>query len=268
MLGILAFGLAGLGCSALLPLTISFGQGELAAVAGGRRRRRDRLLPGRLRDRRVRRRPAARCRRGALDALCGARRSSPPPWASGRSSSREGGRARRRSARAQDTGREPVSPTAPSGEQVELALGDQRAVITEVGAGLRTYSAGGRELLDGYAADAMVTSGRGQVLLPWPNRIEDGAYEFDGRRHQLALTEPTARNAIHGLVRWVGVERRRAGAEPGRDDPRAPRRSRATRSRSRSSSSTPSRRTACASGRPRRTPARRRARSARARTRT
>jgi predicted MFS family arabinose efflux permease len=38
-LGIAAFGLAGLGCSALLPLTISFGQEELsalsAAVAGG-----------------------------------------------------------------------------------------------------------------------------------------------------------------------------------------------------------------------------------------
>ncbi len=38
-LGILAFGLAGLGCSALLPLTISFGQEELiviaASVAGG-----------------------------------------------------------------------------------------------------------------------------------------------------------------------------------------------------------------------------------------
>jgi MFS family permease len=38
-LGILAFGLAGIGCSALLPLTISFGQKELAsvsaAVAGG-----------------------------------------------------------------------------------------------------------------------------------------------------------------------------------------------------------------------------------------
>ncbi len=31
--GILAFGLAGLGCSALLPLTISFGQRELAAIA-------------------------------------------------------------------------------------------------------------------------------------------------------------------------------------------------------------------------------------------
>jgi predicted MFS family arabinose efflux permease len=37
-LGILAFGLAGLGCSALLPLTISVGQAQLvgsASVAGG-----------------------------------------------------------------------------------------------------------------------------------------------------------------------------------------------------------------------------------------
>jgi len=32
-LGVLAFGLAGLGCSALLPLTISFGQGELTTIA-------------------------------------------------------------------------------------------------------------------------------------------------------------------------------------------------------------------------------------------
>jgi len=33
-LGVLAFGLAGLGCSALLPLTISFGQEELVAMSG------------------------------------------------------------------------------------------------------------------------------------------------------------------------------------------------------------------------------------------
>jgi aldose 1-epimerase len=102
----------------------------------------------------------------------------------------------------------------PTGEQHELVLGDQRAVVTEVGAGLRSYAVGGRELLDGYAADAMVTSGRGQVLLPWPNRIEDGIYEFEGRSHQLALTEPTARNAIHGLVRWVAWTV--AEREPGR----------------------------------------------------
>ena len=32
------------------------------------------------------------------------------------------------------------APVAPSGEQVELVFGDQRAVVVEVGGGLRTYS--------------------------------------------------------------------------------------------------------------------------------
>jgi aldose 1-epimerase len=73
---------------------------------------------------------------------------------------------------------------------------------------------GGRELLDGYEVDEMCTSGRGQVLLPWPNRIEDGAYEFDGRHHQLALDEPERGNAIHGLVRWSAWSVRER--EPGR----------------------------------------------------
>jgi aldose 1-epimerase len=39
--------------------------------------------------------------------------------------------------------------------------------------------------------------------MPWPNRIEDGAYEFAGTWYHLPLSEPGARNAIHGLVRWV-----------------------------------------------------------------
>jgi aldose 1-epimerase len=92
--------------------------------------------------------------------------------------------------------------SGPSGEQVALAFGDQRAVVVEVGGGLRTYAVGDRDVLDGYAADEMPPSGRGQVLMPWPNRIEDGSYEFGGARHQLPLTEVEAANAIHGLVRW------------------------------------------------------------------
>jgi aldose 1-epimerase len=98
----------------------------------------------------------------------------------------------------------------PAGEQIELAAADQRAVVVALGGGLRAYSAGGRELLDGYPAEGPITSGRGQVLIPWPNRLEDGAYEFDGRRHQLELTEPERGNAIHGLVReavWTVGER-------------------------------------------------------------
>src|SRR5262249_34364533 len=87
---------------------------------------------------------------------------------------------------------------APSGEQVEIAVGDQQAVVVEVGGGLRSYSAGGRELLDGYRADEMSSSGRGQVLIPWPNRLQDGRYEFDGQSHPPPLNEPEHRNAIHG----------------------------------------------------------------------
>jgi aldose 1-epimerase len=92
---------------------------------------------------------------------------------------------------------------APSGEQITITAGDQQAVVVEVGGGLRSYSEGGRELVDGYRADEMSSWGRGQILIPWPNRLQDGSYEFDGRRHQLPLNEPERRNAIHGLVRWA-----------------------------------------------------------------
>jgi aldose 1-epimerase len=88
---------------------------------------------------------------------------------------------------------------APSGKQITIVAKDQQAVVVEVGGGVRSYSVGGRELL---GANEMSSSGRGQVLIPWPNRLQDGSYEFNGRRYQLPLNEPEHRNAIHGLVRW------------------------------------------------------------------
>jgi aldose 1-epimerase len=91
----------------------------------------------------------------------------------------------------------------PSGEQIEIRAGDRRVVVAEVGAGLRSYTVAGKDVLDGYSVEEMARSGRGQVLIPWPNRIQDGTYEFGGTEHQLPLNEIEARNAIHGLVRWV-----------------------------------------------------------------
>jgi aldose 1-epimerase len=85
--------------------------------------------------------------------------------------------------------------------QIEIAAGAQRVAVVELGGGLRSYEAAGRPLLDGFPAAERPTSGRGQVLAPWPNRIEDGSYEFDGKQMQLPLTEPEHGNAIHGLVR-------------------------------------------------------------------
>jgi aldose 1-epimerase len=96
-----------------------------------------------------------------------------------------------------------VSVISPSGQQYVLTSGDQQAVVTEVGAGLRAYTIGERDVVDGFAEDEMCSIGRGQLLLPWPNRIEDGQYEFAGRLHQTPITEPARNNALHGLTRWV-----------------------------------------------------------------
>jgi len=91
----------------------------------------------------------------------------------------------------------------PSGRQVVLPAGRYAAEVTEVGATLRSLTCDGRPLILGFGADEMASAGRGQVLLPWPNRIEDGRYDFDGTSHQLPLSEPARRNASHGLVRWL-----------------------------------------------------------------
>ncbi len=91
---------------------------------------------------------------------------------------------------------------APSGEQYEIRGGGYRAVVVECGAGLRLLEYDGRPLVLGYGEDEQATSGRGQLLAPWPNRIQDGAYTFAGRDLQLPLSEVARRNASHGLVRW------------------------------------------------------------------
>jgi aldose 1-epimerase len=106
-----------------------------------------------------------------------------------------------------------VTAASQRGIDVEIAAGDQRAAVVLHGGGLRAYSAGGRELLDGFPADEAPTSGRGQVLIPWPNRLEDGAYDFDGRSHQLPVNEPQTGDAIHGLVRDEVWSIREQGAD-------------------------------------------------------
>ncbi|MGH3831632.1 MAG: aldose 1-epimerase family protein [Pseudonocardiaceae bacterium] len=90
----------------------------------------------------------------------------------------------------------------PSGEQFEITNGHQRATIVEVGGGVREYEVAGRRVLDPYPVDDMCDGAHGTVLVPWPNRLADGRYRFDGSDHQVALTEPDKTNAIHGLLRW------------------------------------------------------------------
>ena len=93
--------------------------------------------------------------------------------------------------------------SAPSGHQFHLNHGEQAVVVTEVGAGLRSYLAGTRPVIDGYPEAQSCTGARGHSLIPWPNRIKAGKYGWDGIEYQLDLTEPAFNGAIHGLTRWA-----------------------------------------------------------------
>lgn len=91
---------------------------------------------------------------------------------------------------------------APSGRQFEISSGEHSATIVEVGGGLRRYSVGDRDVLEPYDAGQMCDGARGAPLIPWPNRLANGRYRFDGSEYQVALTEPGKDNAIHGILRW------------------------------------------------------------------
>ncbi|MGH3732418.1 MAG: aldose 1-epimerase family protein [Acidimicrobiales bacterium] len=91
----------------------------------------------------------------------------------------------------------------PSGEQIAIAHGDQRAVVTEVGATLRTYVKGGVSVVEGFAGEEVATNARGQVLYPWPNRMGEGEWSFSGRTGRPRIDDVAHKTAIHGLVRWL-----------------------------------------------------------------
>lgn len=92
-------------------------------------------------------------------------------------------------------------PMPPTGEQFEIHSGDVRAVVTEVGAGLRALTVDGSPYVETFDVDARPPRGAGAVLVPWPNRTAGGRWTWNGLPQQLALSEPAAGNAIHGLLR-------------------------------------------------------------------
>lgn len=99
-----------------------------------------------------------------------------------------------------------------SGEQFALAHGEFAAVVTEVGATLRSLRFQGEPVIWEFPADGIDFAARGQVLAPWPNRLQDGSYLFGNLEGKAPLDEPEHHNAIHGLVRWLPwtLERRSA----------------------------------------------------------
>jgi aldose 1-epimerase len=90
-----------------------------------------------------------------------------------------------------------------TGSQYQISAGAYSAVITELGAGLRELTYRGEPAIASYQPDVLPPGAAGQLLAPWPNRVDGGRYSLGGADHQLDLNEPANGNAIHGLTRWM-----------------------------------------------------------------
>jgi aldose 1-epimerase len=55
-------------------------------------------------------------------------------------------------------------------------------------------------VLDGYPAGTFPSGRKGGVLLPWPNRLRNGRWTWEGQDLQLDVVSPEQPNAMHGLV--------------------------------------------------------------------
>ncbi|MFT3887045.1 MAG: aldose epimerase [Arachnia sp.] len=87
----------------------------------------------------------------------------------------------------------------PTGQQFLIESGRYAAVVTEVGATLRSFTVDGAETLHTFAEDQPAGS-KGRQLVPWPNRIRDGRYVYEGVTRQLPITEIDRNTALHGLA--------------------------------------------------------------------
>lgn len=104
-------------------------------------------------------------------------------------------------------------PVNATGEQIELASGDVRLTVVTAGGGMRELTRRDWHVLDGYGIDELPPGAAGQPLIPWPNRIAGGRYEFRGTSFQLPITEPDKGNAVHGFARWMTWKVERADSE-------------------------------------------------------
>ena len=102
-----------------------------------------------------------------------------------------------------------------SGSQYEILAGDYQATVTELGAGLRQLRHRGVPLITEYPADVLPPAAAGQLLCPWPNRVDGGHYAVNGVHYQLDLSEPGQPERDPRPDPVVGLDGRRAQCHAG-----------------------------------------------------
>ncbi|MBS0170042.1 MAG: hypothetical protein JSR62_06770 [Nitrospira sp.] len=100
--------------------------------------------------------------------------------------------------------------------EIELTFERQRAWLSPWGASLRRYAVVNEDgaetdIVWGYSGGANKKGGQGDVLIPFPGRVAEGRYAFDGQTLQLERNDKEGPNAIHGFVRALPWAVQRAG---------------------------------------------------------
>ena len=90
---------------------------------------------------------------------------------------------------------------------ITLKAGDFRLTVAPWGASLRGLSrvneAGDVEIVTEYRGAPNKIAGQGDVLIPFPGRINGARYKFAGHEHHLTRNDKETPSAIHGFLRGV-----------------------------------------------------------------
>jgi aldose 1-epimerase len=84
--------------------------------------------------------------------------------------------------------------------QYRIQAGEYAAVVTAGAGALRVLRHRGRDLIVPFPAGGPIPDFRGIIAAPWPNRIPDGRYTFDGVNHEVPVNEPERACALHGFA--------------------------------------------------------------------
>ncbi|MBO8415957.1 MAG: aldose-1-epimerase [Proteobacteria bacterium] len=88
------------------------------------------------------------------------------------------------------------------GKTVLIQKGGYQAKFVSVGGGMCALTYKGRNIALPHDPDEVPLAHLGKILLPWPNRIKNAAYEFEGVTYTLPVTEARTGSASHGLTAW------------------------------------------------------------------
>lgn len=103
-----------------------------------------------------------------------------------------------------------------SDNEIVFAVDDLRLRVSPFGASLRGLwrETNGviEPIITSYSGKENKVGGQGDVLIPFPGRVKDAQYTFEGHAYQMPRNDKDGPNAIHGFVRsqlWHVAEHRK-----------------------------------------------------------